>query len=90
MYGEKSTIRAEYEWLWAHDGNEAMIAEAGLREYVLARFGEDYGGGKEGDGSGRGTRDIAGYDGWWPGSDRGIARRMGIVNGCLIGSVGKG
>ena len=57
---EESTVRAEYEWLRAHDWNEAMIAEAGLREYVLARFGEDDSWGEEGNRCAIVVRDVAG------------------------------
>ena len=87
---EESTIRAEYEWLRAHDRNEAMIAEAGFRKYVLARFGKDDGGGEEGDRCGRVIRDVAGHGGAWRGSDRGRARRMENVSGGLVESVGEG
>jgi hypothetical protein len=71
---EQSTVGAEYEWLRAHDRNEAMIAEAGLRKYVLARFGKDDGGGEEGDRCRRVIWDVAGDGGAWRGSDRGMAR----------------
>ncbi len=51
-----------------------MIAEAGLRKYVLARFGKDDGGGEEGDRCRRVIWDVAGDGGAWRGSDRGMAR----------------
>ena len=57
---EEGTVRAEYEWLGAHDWNEAMITEAGLRKYILARFGEDDSGGEEGDRCTIVVRDVAG------------------------------
>ncbi len=50
-----------------------MIAEAGRRKYVLARFGKDDRTGEEGNRCTRVVWDVAG-DGWvWRGSDRGKA-----------------
>ena len=40
---QESAVRAEDERLRAHDWDEAVIAEACFRKYVLAWFGEDYG-----------------------------------------------
>ena len=71
---EESTVRAEYERLRAHDWNEAMIAEAGLRKYVLARFGKDDRRGEEGNKCTGVIWDVAGDGGAWRGSDRGMAR----------------
>ena len=70
---EESAVRAEYEWLRAHDRNEAMIAEAGLRKYVLARFGKDDRRCEEGNRWTIVIWDVAGDGGAWRGSDRGTA-----------------
>ena len=40
---QEGAVGAENERLRAHDGDKAMIAEARLRKYVLARIGKDYG-----------------------------------------------
>ena len=57
---EEGTVRAEDEGLGAHDWNEAMITEAGLRKDVLARCGEDNSGGEEGNWCTIVFRDVAG------------------------------
>ena len=62
---KKRAVGAKNEWLWAHDWNEAMVAEAGLRKYVLARLGENDCWGEEGDGSRRVARGTSGHDGQW-------------------------
>ncbi len=87
---EESTVRAEYEWLRAQDWNEAMVAEAGLRKYVLAWFGKDDRGGEEGNRCTMVIRDVVG-DGWaWRGCDRGKAGQWEMVNGGLAGDIGNG